>query len=125
MTQNHIFILLLLSFYLLFMFKHFKTTRSIHHPLESIIQNRVGDFFRHPFYDTTYNNKICPFGQTAIKYLVVYLWIRLALRNYLKINTIKNISKCIVVMTFIVSLMNFNATIYLIPYFVYEYYFIC
>ena len=37
-----------LSAYLVYMFRHFRTTFTVHHPLEAVSQAQLGDYFRHP-----------------------------------------------------------------------------
>lgn len=117
-------ITILLSLYLFFMFRHFKTHYCIHHPLEYYFQDRLGDFFKHPFHDTGYNNKICPFGHQAILVLIGFLWLRwyLEKKQVMGVSTIKTLSRVFMVIVLITSLLNLNATLYLIPYFVLELY---
>ena len=106
-----------LILYLIYMFNFFKTSYSISHPLEFYLISNLNDYFKHPIYSGEYESKICPFGHNIIWILVIYLVIKI----YYKIpNKINNLS---IIITFILSLMNFNALLYLIPYFIYE--FIC
>lgn len=104
------------------MFRHFKTRYCLHHPLEYYFQNKLGDFFKHPFHDTGYNNKICPFGHQAILFLILFLWCRLYFEknNILTPSKIKVISRIMLIGVGITSLLNLNATLYLVPYFILE-----
>ena len=110
--------------YLNFMFTKFKTTYSCNHPLEYLIIKDLGGFFQHPISKTEYSNKICPFGKVAIKYLIFYLLLRMVLLVSLSvdINTIKKINFYILGIALVISLMNMNALLYLIPFFMFDMY---
>ena len=116
-------ITLILSVYLVFMFRHFRTTFTVHHPLEWYVQQQVGSYFKHPYGNTTYGRKICPFGQHAILVLVAFLLVRLYLQVYTRTDPIllQKLSYIALVITTICSLMNMNAVLYLFPYFAHEY----
>lgn len=128
-----------LSLYLLYMFRHFKTTFSIHHPLEPFLMNtlgkasaniaeatlqqRIGDYFRHPINTSArYGRKICPFGQHAIVALVLFLWVRWALVKWRLVlaSAIRGWSIAALVIAGTCSLLNMNAVLYLLPYVVVE-----
>ena len=107
--------------YVYFMLNFFKTTYSIHHPLEFILINKFPDFLKHPISKYDYSNKICPFGHFASNILVIYLIIRYFVYNNYKIKYIlKKINIVILIITAILSLLNMNAFIYLFPYFIVE-----
>ena len=106
--------MIILIFYILFMFNYFKTTISINHPLEFYIVGNLGDYFKHPISSSYYESKICKFGQDIIRVLALYLFYK----SYYPVN--KNFNYFVIFLTFIFSLMNFNALIYLLPYFLYE-----
>lgn len=112
-----------LSVYLVFMFRHFRTTFTVHHPLEWYVQQRVGSYFKHPYGNTIYGRKICPFGQHAILVLVAFLIVRLYLQVYTNTDhtLLRRLSYIALVITVICSLMNMNAVLYLLPYFAHEY----
>lgn len=116
-------ITLSLSVYLVFMFRHFRTTFTVHHPLEWYVQQRVGSYFKHPYGNTTYGRKICPFGQHAILVLVAFLLIRLYLQVYTHTDhtLLRRLTYIALIITTICSLMNMNAVLYLLPYFAHEY----
>lgn len=106
---------ILLSLYLFYMFTIFKTTISFFHPLEFYMINRLDNYFYHMVGDTEYSNKICEFGKSAIIFLIGYL----VISEYC-ITEMKKYSKYVLVITLIMSLLNLNSFVYLIPYFIYE-----
>lgn len=118
---------LVLSVYLVWMFRHFQTTFTVHHPLEALMQRHVSDYFKHPYGNTTYGRKICPFGQHAILVLVAFLWVRVYLEATGSASeaTVRTLSAVALGATALCSLMNMNAVVYLVPYFVYEGYRLC
>ena len=114
---------LLLSIYLLYMFRHFQTTFRVQHPLEPAMQRRLGDVFRHPLDGSaTYGSQICPFGQCAIVGLVAFLWARYCgvARSLFAPATVRAASLGVLACTAAISLLNMNAVLYLAPYFVFE-----
>ena len=113
MYKNNIFIFL--SFYLIYMFIFFKTTISFNHPYELNIIS-LNNYLKHSFKSSKYESKICLFGKYAIFFLVAFLITR---KFY---NFPKFYSKFILLITFVLSLMNMNAVLYLLPYFIIELY---
>ncbi len=107
--------------YVYFMLNFFKTNYSIHHPLEYYFLGQLPDFFQHPIGKYDYSNKICPFGHFASNILVLYLLGRYLLFTKTKYK-IKHINGVIIIITFLLSLLNMNAFLYLIPYFIIEIY---
>jgi len=98
------------SFYLIFMFLFFKTTIDF-----NILSSPNGWWFEH-LTGNSYGERICPFGKVAIFVLIFVLIIR----NFINIPVYYiQISLFI---SFIFSLMNLNAVVYLIPIWLYEYY---
>ena len=62
---------------------------------------------------------ICPFGQDMSLLLAIYLIYRLYLyHTHKKINI--NINKTVLLIVFLLSLLNYNAVVYLIPFFIME-----
>lgn len=106
--------MVLLILYILYMFHVFETSISINHPLEFYILNNSNNYFYHPIRTSEYESKICSFGKDIIWLLVIYL----LYMSYYGVN--KTINKIVISITFILSLMNFNAVLYLIPYFISE-----
>lgn len=111
------FITLFEIIYLHFMFHHFKTTINFNHPFEYITnQNKnVNQYFKHSI-TQDYESKICDFGKHSIIILILYLICTIILPNFFH----KHISLVILIITFLLSLLNMNAVIYLLPYFVIE-----
>ena len=81
-----LFISIIESVYIFYMFNIFKTRFSIHHPFEYLISNT---YIKHPIYTGKYENKICTFGHHVS--ILIIIWF--ILRNYIthsyknKINT--------------------------------------
>ena len=105
---------LILVIYLIFIFRYFKTTISFTHPLEFIMMNKSSQYFKHSLSYGQYESKICPFGHDAIIILAIFILLRL------KFNFLNKASKLILLIVFLISLLNLNAVIYLIPYFLFE-----
>ena len=97
------------------MFQFFKTTICFNHPLEFYLTNNLSNYFNHPIDSIDYESKICDFGKNIIWLLVIYL----IYKSYNNISN--NINNFIILITFILSLLNLNAFIYLIPYFISEF----
>ena len=104
------------------MFVFFKTSYSIHHPLEYIMDNQLTDFFRHPISSDIYESKICPLGNILAKLSVIFFISRIF--YYLCYQTPEKRYTFYVISVILAMslLMNLNAFIYLIPIFVVEYY---
>ena len=69
--------------------------------------------------------QICPFGQRAILFLVAFLWVRLGLRSGCVLPMVspaltKGLAIGTTAVASVLSLMNLNAVLYLVPYFAYE-----
>jgi hypothetical protein len=112
-----------LSVYLLWMFRHFKTRYAVHHPWEAAMQNRIGDYFKHPLQTNgRYSNKICRFGKDAIVALVLFLCARAALLHlgWLSKRLAYWLTWAALLITVACSLLNMNAVVYLLPYFAHE-----
>jgi hypothetical protein len=105
---------LILVFYLIYMFRYFKTKISFTHPLEFLMMSKSLEYFKHSLTYGSYESKICPFGHDAIFVLVIFILFRW------KFNFLNKVSKIMLVIVFIISLLNLNAVIYLIPYFIFE-----
>ena len=91
-----------------------KTSITINHPLEFYLTNNLSNYFKHPINSSDYESKICDFGKNIIWLLIFYL----IYKSYYKVN--KYINYSVILTTFILSLMNFNAVLYLLPYFIIE-----
>ena len=98
------------SVYLIFMFIFFKTTVDF-----NVLRSPSGKWFKHLIGDE-YGNRICPFGKVAIFALIFVLLIR----HYIKIQ--QYFVNLALIIAFVLSLMNMNAVVYLIPIFLIEYF---
>ena len=104
---------IILICYLIFMFIFFKTKISFNHPLDIYLSDLSPyELLKHPISNTTfYESKICLFGKYFIIIFSFYLY-------FIEKKNIYN--QLIFVIVFIMSfVMNFNAWIYLIPYYIY------
>ena len=97
------------SAYLIFMFLFFKTTMDF-----NVIRSPTGWWFEHLVGDH-YGLRICPFGRVAIFALIFVL----ILRHYVKIP--KLFIYLVLCISFVLSFMNMNAVIYLIPIWLIEF----
>ena len=122
----NIFLTTIESVYLYYMFTLFKTTININHPLEENIINNLSNYFKHPISSNNYENKICNFGKSGIKVLIIYLFTRLFIikKSIVSIDIIKNINFFVMVITTLLSLLNMNAFIYLIPFLLTDHYYL-
>ena len=107
------------SFYIYYMYCHFKTTKYFHHPLEIYLQRiSLNDWMKHPISDESYDSKICPFGH--LMGIILAIWILYVELFPYKFNLQLNI--LVWIMVAIVSLItNLNAFIYVIPCLIIEY----
>ena len=111
--------------YIYYMFHIFETRFTINNPWEKFqlnylnetVSERIYSFINHPTSDSSFpESKICIFGKKIIYLLLIYLLIRVCL----PINFLKKLNPCVLLITFILSLANLNALIYLTPYFIIE-----
>lgn len=114
-----IIITIIESLYIYYMYNIYQTKISFHNPIEKIIQyNNIYDYLKHPIDTNKYESKICKFGKTVSIWIILWLFIRLIIKDY-----IIKINKIIFIMIMIISfMMNLNAFIYLIPIFIYEFF---
>ena len=118
MNYNSILLLKLIEiFYLIYMFYFFKTTLSIHHSYESTIIT-FSEFLKHPINSGKYESKICKFGKKVMILLIIYLLIRCF------INYPQNLNLIVLLITIIMSFLNMNAVLYIIPFIIIEIYFL-
>ena len=113
--MNNIYISLLESIYIIFMYNFFKTEKSFHHIFEIILNTKNG-FFHHPIYSGIYENKICNFGKFSSFIIAFWFLIRHFIENSNYLN--KVFMKIIFMVSFI---MNLNSFIYLLPIFIIEF----
>ena len=113
--------LLLLSIiqavYVVYMLNYFKTKYSLAHPL----LNFNSDYLKHPIgkSDVPISN-ICNFGHHGAWFISLFV----LLRPFLLCRNIRNISILVLIIVMTFSLLNFNAVVYLLPYFFIEIYLI-
>jgi len=100
------------SLYLVFMFHFFKTSMDF-----NILSSPKGWLFEHLIGDE-YGLRICPFGRIAIFALIFVL----IARHYFEIP--ENFMIFALLVSFVLSFMNLNAVVYLIPIWLVEMYFI-
>jgi hypothetical protein len=114
-----LYITLIESIYIYFMYNLFKTKISFHNPIETYIQNKnISHFLKHPVYNGSYESKICPFGKFVSIVLIIWLYVRL----YFKKEEIIKINYLIFILIFIGSfIMNLNSFIYFLPIYIYEF----
>lgn len=120
--------------YLVYMFWLFETTVYFHHPVhfmkQCFEQNKTFDhgvwtsFFKHPYKTgEVKRNYICPFGKRVIIALCVYLiviriWYYLVVADQTSAKHVYvTVHSIVLALTFVLSWMNMNAMVYLIPFF--------
>jgi hypothetical protein len=81
---------------------------------------------KHPVGKGEYGSYICPFGKVMIIILCLFLLFRIYLYESRIIynSYVKKLIIAVLVITFLLSFMNINAMVYLIPFFLIEYYLI-
>ena len=109
------------AIYILFMLRFFKTKINFNDLFKYKIDN-LTDYFNHPLNSSKYESKICKFGQDSSLLIFIYLTLRFILREYKNLYYPK-ISKIIALIILLFSLVNLNALIYLLPFFIYEFIF--
>jgi hypothetical protein len=97
------------SVYLIFMFIFFKTSIDF-----NVLKSPTGKWFKHLIGDE-YGGRICPFGKVAI-FALIFIFI---VRHYIIIP--KWFINMALIISFVLSLMNMNAVVYLIPIWLVEY----
>jgi hypothetical protein len=104
------------ALYIIYMLNYFKTRYSLAHPLS----NYDNDYLKHPIgISNNPISNICVFGHQVSWLLGLYIILRaVLLPKYKKILRLLSIVVLIIAAT--MSLLNLNATLYLIPYFVFE-----
>ena len=104
------------AIYVIYMFNYFETTYSFETSRKLVLSG----IFLHPVEDSPYPvSHICPFGHIMAYPIAIYLIGRnFVLNNDQKLKN--KINNLIFVLIFIGSLMNINAIVYLIPFFLLE-----
>ena len=107
--------------YVVYMLRYFKTRYSLAHPLV----NFKSEWLNHPVgvSDQPISN-ICPFGQQGSLLIGGLLFVRLYIsqKNKYSSKLVKMYSRMTTFLIFLFSLLNMNAVIYLLPFFISEIY---
>tara|TARA_B100001057_G_C22492191_1_gene810677 strand:- start:155 stop:529 length:375 start_codon:yes stop_codon:yes gene_type:complete len=114
--MNILLLSILEALYVIYMLNYFKTRYSLAHPLSNYDNN----YLKHPvgMSEKPISN-ICEFGHQVSWLLGLYIIIRgILLPRYKKV--MRLLSIIVLIITATVSLLNLNATVYLIPYFIFE-----
>jgi len=102
------------AIYVVFMLNYFKTKYSFAHPLS----NFDNSYFKHPIgISPEPISNICEFGHNMSWVLALFILLRICVT---KNKIMKHVSTIVLIIVATVSLLNINAVIYLIPYFIYE-----
>lgn len=119
-------LVVLISVYLIWSFRHFRTTLSVEHPLERFLRPLLSSspYFSHRSSSSSPRLRICRFGRQSILLLVGFLWVRESAEVFgiITAESSSSVSLAVTALTFLLSLLNMNAVLYLTPYFVYEMY---
>ena len=107
--------------YVVYMLNYFKTRYSLAHPL-SYFESK---FLYHPIgVSERPICQICPLGNWGSYLIAAFILIRMLIYNYsdnkLLLDNIRFSSMLVLSVVFILSLLNFNAVAYLLPYFIIE-----
>jgi hypothetical protein len=106
------------SLYIIYVLNYFKTKYSIAHPITYF----SNDLLYHPIGTSdTPTSKVCKLGNLLSWYLAAFILIRGILIYYKKIKiSLKNISLIILIIGVMLSMLNLNVVLYLIPHFIIE-----
>lgn len=119
MFNNDFYYTIILALYIIYMLTYFKTRYNFAHP----IINFDDSYFKHPIgYSKEPSTKICKFGRDTSFLLAGFLIVKYLLFYYKVISKdfYYSLSRLGFISVLILSFMNFNAVIYLIPFFIYE-----
>tara|TARA_B100000401_G_C52800048_1_gene718044 strand:- start:1200 stop:1577 length:378 start_codon:yes stop_codon:yes gene_type:complete len=116
------FISIIEAIYIVYMYIFFKTTYSIHSPLEYYLSKN--ELWKHPINTGKYQNKICKIGSYASIIIAFLFVLRQFTCNTNNKKKCKTIARWILAYWVIVSLLtNLNAFIYMIPIIIVEIYY--
>lgn len=113
---------MLLSVYIVYMFNYFKT----HYNFALSISKINITYLFHPVtFSKEPQNMICKFGKDSSWFLAMFFITRYFIKSnkLIAYSNIKTFSTIVLALVFTISLINFNALIYLIPYFIIEIYY--
>ena len=77
--------------YVYYMFNHFKTKISVHHPLEQYLFLNGNCFLKHPISTGIYESKICSLGQIVGKLMIFWFIGRYFISNTILMKVINKI----------------------------------
>ena len=110
------------SLYIVYMLNYFKTCYSVAHPL-TYFEN---SYLYHPIgkADKPISN-VCEFGHQVSWLLAGFIIIRnILISRKLGRNVLRKFSTLVLIITVIMSMLNFNVVLYLLPHYILEYYLI-
>lgn len=110
---------LFLAMYIIYILNYFKTIYSIAHPI-TYFNNK---YMFHPIYNSkTEKSMICQFGHDTSWFLAFFIVVRcyLLYRKIISKELAKTVSIYVLLAVFMISLVNLNAVLYLIPYYILE-----
>ena len=117
-TKLHLIIFSIIeAIYVIYVLRFFKTRKSLDYGyvIKKLSFLRMGKYIEHPTREYIEpKSMICPFGHDLAFLLGGYLIIRFLLG--FKMKTIIILNFLILALSFIMSFMNFNAVIYLLPF---------
>ena len=109
------------SIYIIYILCFFKTKINFAHPITYFNNS----FFYHPIGKiNNERNLICPFGHLMAYIVVIFILTRCFFTLTMKQNYFKKYHYNILIIGILLSIMNFNAFIYLLPVFLFEYYYL-
>ena len=120
-VQQTISLAIVESIYVIYIMNFFKTRYSLAHPLTYF----NSEFLYHPIghSDRPICN-ICKLGNYGAYLIALFILLRMVFiiqyKNKNIISTVKMLSLMVLIIVFTLSLMNFNAVVYLLPYFFIE-----
>ena len=102
------------ALYILYMYNFFRTTYSVHHPLEAVLTRNTA-LLRHPIATGFYESKICPLGNIVGVLVATFLTLRA--RYYVSHAASFGFATRVVFSALAVGtlLTNMNAFVYLAP----------
>ena len=108
------------AIYIIYMLNYFKTKYSLAHPLTLFDNNLI----KHPIGTSEEPiSNVCRLGNTLSWYLSLFIIIRAILIHFkgkIVIKYFRIISLVVLIFGVILSMMNFNVVVYLIPHFILE-----
>lgn len=119
--MNCLIISLIEIIYVIYILCYFKTKINFAHPLSHISNT----FFYHPIGEIKREkNLICPFGHMMAYIVALFILSRCFFSELTRENYLKIYHNKIIIIGVLLSLINFNAFVYMLPVFIYEYYYL-